>query len=57
MSNDTEATDPLRCPTCGEVGVKACVDEQGRQLDYDHDGRPAFFPVGFERIFPTKARP
>lgn len=31
------------CPVCGEAGVKACVDEQGRELSYDHDGRPPYF--------------
>jgi hypothetical protein len=43
----------LACPACVEVGVKACVDEEGRELTYDHEGRPPFFPPVFDDIWPT----
>ena len=43
----------MRCPTCGELGVRACVDTEGRLMDGDHEGRPPFFPPGFDRIFPA----
>jgi hypothetical protein len=48
----SEAGNDLRCPVCGEVGVRACVDDKGRELAVDHEGRPPFFPPGFDRIFP-----
>ena len=54
--SESSAEKDARCPVCGEVGVKACVDSEGRELDHDHEGRPPFFPPGFERIFPP-ARP
>lgn len=45
-----------RCPVCGEVGVTACMDEDGGPLDVDHVGRPPFFPPGFDRAFPAGPR-
>lgn len=39
------------CPTRGSDGVKACVDARGRELSFDHDDRPPFFPPGFDRIW------
>lgn len=49
-SESTESD--ARCPVCGETGVRACVDADGREMDTDHAGRPPFFPPGFDRIFP-----
>ncbi len=46
------AESETRCPVCGENGVRACIDESGDLLAFDHEGRPAFFPPGFDRILP-----
>lgn len=48
---EREREAPEACPVCGEVGVKACVDEEGRELNYDHEGRPPYFPPVVDRIF------
>jgi PHP family Zn ribbon phosphoesterase len=56
MSEHSAEKGALACPMCGEVGVKACIDEEGRELSYDHEGRPPFFPPGVDRIFWPRSR-
>jgi len=45
------------CPACGEAGVEACIDADGKEMRVDHEERPrelakllALFPPDKTRI-------